>query len=188
VIVQAAEQRIADHLDAFERAHDTQDLKAALNIIETEVPAADAGHDQRLSAVRQWLRLLTALDRQGDPAWDADDVPQVSITPRPSGGVTYPSGIRPADIPDPAVRAEYEQALREAADKAERYRFQLELRRIDERAMAGLARFLAGAYSGPEASRDELGPVLAGASYGDRQRARLRAAMERADQLRGEES
>jgi hypothetical protein len=186
--VGGVEQRIADRLEAFERARDTLALSAAVSLLEADLATAATDPGQRKFVVEQWLRVLAALDRHLDPSWNPQDVPQVSLTPPPAGGVTFPSGVDPAAIPDPAARREYEQALQEARNKADAYRFQLELRRADERAMAGLARFLADSYRDAETSRDELGPILAGASPGTPRHARLEAAMERADRLRGETS
>jgi hypothetical protein len=178
-------QRIAERLEAFERDRDSQALDAALRIVEADLVMAATDPGRRKLVVEQWLRVLAALDRHLDPSWDPQDVPLVSLIPPPAGGVTYPSGVDPAAIPDPAVRREYEHALREARSKADAYRFQLELRRIDERAMEGLARFLADSYRDAETSRDELGPTLAGESLETPLQPRLEAAMERANRLRG---
>jgi hypothetical protein len=179
-------QRISNHLETIEGGLDTLALKAAIGILAADPATVGADSELRVVIVEQWLKLLEALDRHIDVTWDPMDVPVVSLTPPPSGGVTYPSGVSPAAIHDPAARGEYEQTVREARHKADTYRFQLELHRIDERSMAEFARFLAYSYTESKASRDELGPLLS--SLSESQRARLEMAMARADHLRREGS
>jgi hypothetical protein len=177
-------QRISNRLETIEGGLDTIALKAAIGILAADPATVGADSELRVLIVEQWLKLLAALDRHIDVTWDPMDVPVVSLTPPPDGGVTYPSGVSPAAIRDPAARGEYEQTLREARHKADTYRFQLELHRIDERSMAEFAGFLAYSYAASETSRDELGPLLS--SLSESQRPRLEMAMARADHLRRE--
>jgi hypothetical protein len=184
MIIMYVGQRISDHFETIEGGLDTLALKAAIGILAADPATVGANANLRVLIVEQWLKLLAALDRHIDVSWDPADVPLVSLTPPPSGGVTYPSGVSPAAIRDPAARGEYEQAVREERHKADAYRFQLELHRIDEQLVGEFTGFLANSYATSEASRDELGPLLS--SLPESQRTRLETATARADRLRSE--
>src|SRR4051794_2507502 len=172
-------RRVSDHFETIEGGLDTLALKAAIGILAADPATVGANADLRVLIVEQWLKLLEALDRHIDVSWDPADVPLVSLTPPPSGGITYPSGVSSAAISDPAARGAYEQAVGEERHKADTYRFQLELHRIDEQSMGEFAGFLANSYATSKASRDELGPLLS--SLSESQRTRLETATARAD-------
>lgn len=91
---------------------------------------------------------FAALDRDVDPQWDPKDVPVKGATPPLIQGIVYSSGeTDPSTIPDPAVRTEYERALKTNKDYEKAYGVQFQLRRIDERAMRFVERFPAERYA-----------------------------------------
>jgi hypothetical protein len=80
-----------------------------------------------------WLSLVAALDRHLDPKFNPNDLPELKVQPPPtSKGVMYPPGVDPAVIDDPKARAEYEKALAARQPKADQYRLQIRLRRLNE--------------------------------------------------------
>jgi hypothetical protein len=99
------------------------------------------------------------------------------VIPPPSHGIAYPSGVSPSAISDPVARAEYEQALKASKDHAERYRVQLLLRRIDERATAAVERLLGEKYAGSREDWQEFEEILASAQMSDVRIQRLRSFM-----------
>lgn len=84
---------------------------------------------QKVQKLRLLLRLMTALHRSIDRNWDAQDVPQINIAP-PGGLEGGRAGMDPASIKNPELRRQYEEAIRENAEKAERYRLQKGLRKL----------------------------------------------------------
>ncbi len=129
-------QQVDEELAGFRTSADTDRLRAALAGIE-RLAAQDV---QPALLVELWLRALRAIDRVLEPDWDPSEVPSTSVIPPPSGGVSLPSGVAPPADEDPQARAAYEKARADAAEAAERYAFQLDVHRADERAVAGLAR------------------------------------------------
>src|SRR5450759_138617 len=138
------DKRVVEKFAAFEKEQEPALVQEALEAIEVAEQGAPAGDPAaRKRGLSYWLRFFAELDRHINLQWDPKDVPVTGVIPPPSHGVVYPSGVDPLAIPDPAVRAKYEQALKASKDKADRYRVQLQLRRIGERAMAAAGRLLA---------------------------------------------
>ncbi len=124
-------------------------------------PGATSGDDlvekrAENAAIRlhAWRRLLEAID----PNWDPDDMPVGNISPPVATGL--PSGIDPAAIQDPALRAEYEEAIRSNGQKAQKYNEQYKyskwLRRIPNRVENNIIR----EYSHPPYAIEELRKML----------------------------
>lgn len=174
------DKRVTQKFTAFEKEEDPTLLYEALELIEAaerDVQAWDATARRQAVALR--LGFLTALDRHIDPQWDPEDKPVKGAPPPPTThGVVYPSGeVDPATIPDPAVRARYEQALKESKEYARHYDVQLQLRRIEERAVRFLERLLAERYTDSPEDRQELEDLLAASAVGDAHKQRLRDLM-----------
>lgn len=64
--------------------------------------------------------VLNALYEAADPAFNADEVPRLNISP----GGPYPSGIDPENIKDPQLKAEYQQKLDSNSKYAQYYSHQ----------------------------------------------------------------
>lgn len=182
-----AEQRwsIMDYIDkqvmekfaAFEKEQDPTLVHEALDLIEAAergLPAGDTA--ERKQALSRRLRFFAALDRNIDPMWDPEHIPVKGVAPPLSHGAVYGSGeVDPATIPDPAVRAEYERALKASKDYEKRYDVQFQLRRIDERAMRFVERLLAERYTNSEEDRQEFEELLAVSPVNELRKERLQA-------------
>jgi hypothetical protein len=173
------DKRLAEKFAAFEKEHDLTLVYEALDTIEEserDVPAGDAAGRQR--AVSRWLRFFAALDRNIDPKWDPNDVAAQGVTLPLTHGVVYPSGeVDAATIPDPVERAQYEHALQSDEEARKQYGIQLQLRRIDERAMRFVERLLVERYTNSEGDRQEFEGLLATSPADEPRKERLRALM-----------
>jgi hypothetical protein len=81
--------------------------------------------------------------------------------------------VDPSTIPDPAVLAEYERALKASKDYERRYDLQFQLRRIDERAMCFVERLLAEQYTNSEEDRQKYEALLAASPVNEMRKERL---------------
>jgi len=108
---------------------------------------------QRRSKLELWLKAINAVDQMLDPAFNPSDVPQMNIA---LPGVPMDSGVDPSAIKDPTLRARYEKALKENAAKAERYRVQTRLRKIDTQWSAALNAYIKSEYKPQDADIDEI--------------------------------
>ena len=175
------DKQVAEKFAAFEKNQDPAPVHEALNLIEAaerDVPVDDTA--ARKQAFSRRLRFFAALDRNIDPKWDPKNVPVKGATPPLTHGIVYPSGeVDPATIPDPAVRAEYERALKASKDYEKWYDVQFQLRRIEERAMRFVELLLAEKYTNSEGDRQELEELLAASPVNDLRKERLRAANSR---------
>ena len=178
-IMDFTEQQVTEKLAAFEKEQDTTLVYEALDLIEAAeryVPVGDKA--ARKQAILRRLRFFAALDRNIDPEWDSSKLPVRGATPPLTHGIVYPSGeVDPSTISDPAVRSEYEQALRVSRDYEKWYDIQLELRRIDERAMRFVEQFLVERYTNSEEDRQEFEDLLAASSLNELRKTRLRDLM-----------
>lgn len=115
----------------------------------------------RSDCLSLWLTLLQILDQNLDPKFNPDDVPQniVQPPPLPDGTVLRP-GADPAKIADPQARAEYEKAIAENRAKADNYRLQTELRRLDEQIPPRAEEFIKNSYTSADADQEELKRVV----------------------------
>jgi hypothetical protein len=175
-IMDLTDKLVAEKFAAFQNEREPALVQEALEAIEAAeqgVPAGDT--EARKRGLALWLFFFAALDRNIDPQWDPKEVPVTGVIPPPSHGIAYPSGVSPSAIPDPVARAEYEQALKASKDHAERYRVQLLLRRIDERATAAVERLLADRYTNSERDRQEFEELLAASPVNELRKERLRA-------------
>ena len=177
-IMDLTDKLVAEKFAAFQNEREPALVQEALEAIEAaeqEVPAGDT--EARKRGLALWLFFFAALDRNIDPQWDPKEVPVTGVIPPPSHGIAYPSGVSPSAIPDPVARAEYEQALKASKDHAERYRVQLLLRRIDERATAAVERLLGEKYAGSREDWQEFEELLAASQVNELRKERLRALM-----------
>jgi len=106
---------------------------------------------------RLWLHLLDDIDQLRDPHFNFEDRPTMRVLP-PYGKPGVPSSIGsidPAAISDPAVRREYEEAIRQNNEKAARRYLQLHLKKQDEQYTSQAVQYLSSIYDKtPEDSRE----------------------------------
>jgi hypothetical protein len=145
-------------LKEFEAGREPDRLTLAYLALDKVSPAHE--HDPkvrakvRAEALSLWLQLIDILDRLLDANFNPKDVPEKFVEPPPvPGGVVLRPGADPALIPDPKVRAEYEKAIAENRAKADHYRLQTHLRRLNERIPLRAEEFIRKSYT--SASRDQ---------------------------------
>ncbi|KIO49067.1 hypothetical protein [Nitrosospira sp. NpAV] len=171
------DEKVAEKLVAFEIEQDPALVHESLDMIEAAERDVSIGDiTARKQALAQRLRFFAVLDRNIDPMWNPEDKPVKGAAPPRSHGAVYGSGeVDPATIADPAMRAEYERALQASKDYGRRYDVQFQLRRIDERAMRFVERFLAERYSESPTDRQELEELLSAAPINDARKKQLRS-------------
>lgn len=97
-----------------------------------------------------WRRLENAIDKD----WDPNDIPTENVD-LPEGVTGFP-GMPPELIKDPALRAEYEQAIRKNREKTEIRNEQLKLRNTKNRYRRIVEKYLISTYSIPPYANEEL--------------------------------
>lgn len=169
------DKQVAGKFAAFEKEQDPTLVHEALDLIEAaerDMPADDTGARKQVLSRR--LRFFAALDQDIDPQWDSKRLAVKGATPPLTHGMVYPSGeVDPSTIPDSAVRAEYERALKASKDYEKHYDIQFQLRRIDERAMRFIEWLLAERYTNSE----EFEALLAASPVNELRKERLRDLM-----------
>ncbi len=156
---------VQEKFTAFEKDHDPAFVYHALDAVEAAQRDTSPGDTAvRKRALSLSLSFLTALDRNIDPKWDPEIDPVRGVPPPISGVPVLGTGeIDPAAIPDPAVRARYEQELKARRDYLKYCTVQFQLRRIDDRATASIGRFVERCYTSSPADRSEFEELLAAA-------------------------
>jgi len=131
---------VETYLTKFDIDHDSEVLGAAQMALEDVHWRTE--HDPRTGAevrgkcLSAWLRLLAILDTFLDPAFDKNEVPDWNVVPPPhagAGGVDLMPNADPALVADPVVRTRYADARAAAMERYARYRFQLNIHRLNER-------------------------------------------------------
>lgn len=169
---------------AFETEGEPERLRACYMALENVAPAQEASPESRVTvraaALSLWLHLLQVLERTLDPRFNPDDLPDNQVQPPPTtGGVRYPPGAAPALIDDPRARAEYEQAIAANRAKADQYRLQIQLRRLDEQITPRAEAFIRHAYTCHPDDRQEVkAAILKAITNPQRQAGLLRACYE----------
>lgn len=134
-IMQAELHEISVRIDAFPVSHDMnafeqigEDLgRVSMTSITNSIIPAEI----RRAVVVLWLKWLDKIDEMIDPRFDPKDQAMLNIAPPHAAGLR--SGVDPSAIKDPALREEYENALKLNKDKAERYYIQHTLRVYNKR-------------------------------------------------------
>lgn len=113
--------------------------------------------EERLHLLSGWLAVITRIDAARNPKFAPDDPPATRVSPRNvPGQPAYPPGVDPGQISDPQVRAEYEQAIAENKQKADRSQQHWDLQAIDMEVTQGIERFLKKFYTSSPADQHEL--------------------------------
>ena len=89
-----------------------------------------------------------------DKDWDPNDIPTENVD-LPEGVTGFP-GMPPELIKDPALRAEYEQAIKKNREKTEIRNEQLNLRNTKNRYRRIVEKYLISTYSIPPYANEEL--------------------------------
>ncbi|MHC4444284.1 MAG: hypothetical protein ACYTF1_17755 [Planctomycetota bacterium] len=125
------------------------------------IPSAAKGDDfaQRRKKdveirLHAWKRLLDAID----PKWDPDERLISNIVPPAATGL--PSGVDPAAIKDPVLRAEYEAAIKKNSEKNEKWGAQYKLSKWLKRYPKRAEEYIVRAYSKPPFNLKELEQYL----------------------------
>jgi len=162
-VLEARAGAVLTQLASFHETKDTAAIEKA--ITETKRLGQDVlGWDDSSRALARhvvaalWLQVGGAVDLEADPTFNADDVPQMNLVP-PGG--KYDSGIAPESIKEPEIRKEYEKALALNAQKAEKYRYQVKLKKMRSSVPDAFGRFIALAYPESAEQRTKLTRLMA---------------------------
>ena len=144
--IETATREIAEFEKTKEVNHLENAIKATQSVDMSKL-AAPQQSEARQRTASEWFRILAVIDENMDPRFDETNPPDESITPPPAGAIEYPSSVDPKSIADPAARAAYEKQRKENGIKAEQFRLQLKLRRLDPRATANTDRLVIQYYT-----------------------------------------
>lgn len=160
-----SESRI--HAEEFETELEPERLREAYldleNVVLDREPNSGARGQLRMDTLSLWLHLLNLLDRWLDPKFDPNVILVTLVQPPlTSGGVMYGPGADPALIDDPLARAEYEKAISDNRAKADHYRLQVYLHRLNERIPPRVETFIRDSYTPALADQNELKTAIEG--------------------------
>lgn len=112
----------------------------------------------RNTKTKMWLQGWQQLRLQMNRSFDFNDVPSLNVSL--PAGATGVAGMSPAQIKDPKLRAEYEDAIAANARKAEEYRRQYKLRQLDQLFSPKAEEYVVRVYSRDPANLSELKQLL----------------------------
>lgn len=185
-IMDFIDQQVTEKFAAFKKDQNPTLVYEALDLIEAAERGVPVGATAaRKQALSRRLLFFVALDRTIDQTWNPEKVPVRGVAPPLTHGAVYGSGeVDPSSIADPIVRAEYERALKVSEDYEKWYDAQFQLRRIDERAMRFVERFVAERYTEALVDRQEFEELLAASSVSEARKEQLRALVPKPAQER----
>lgn len=162
-------EQVAALMRRFDRQNDVEALKDAARLVESANAAATLPQDKlRRVRLENWLTIFNNIDEHFDRTFDFSDTPALTISPPPG----LPSGVDPAEIKDPAAKRAYEQAIRDNQEKARRYAFQKNLKKINTDILERFRSFLSSEYRRPD-DVPELTRALDKSVNNDQRRAEL---------------
>jgi hypothetical protein len=175
-VMEPGEKLLQEKFNEYQKNHDPAFVYQALDTVEAAQRGTNPGDTRaRRRALVLSLHFLALLDREIDPAWNPNDDPVKGVPPPVPGVPVRGTGeIDPASIPDPTMRARYEQQLKANKDYFKYHSVQFQLRRIDERATDFLKRFVNRCYTGQSKDREEFEAVLADPALSATRREMLR--------------
>lgn len=165
-VARSKDQQMANQIKVAARAMERFQKTKNVDYIERAVQALESAdppgsQPKRRELTEGWLHVLAAIDQESDPHFDPDDLPLGSVKPPSRGGIgSYPSGIDPKAIADPALRAEYEKALAKNQEKAEKYSYQRGLRLADSQATPDFEKVIHRDYTSSNADQTELRTLI----------------------------
>lgn len=147
--------------EEFQNTREPEHLREAYAALEN-VSLAEEQNPKTRSKLRKntlslWLGLLQILDDHLDAKFDPEDGPELLVEPPAiPGGVILRPGADPAKIKDPTLRAQYERAIAANRAKANNYRLQIHLGRLDERITPRAEEFIRNSYTKDPEDQEEL--------------------------------
>jgi hypothetical protein len=170
--------------NAFEESHEPERLRAAYLALENVILGQEKGDPGprahlRMECLRLWLHLLDLLDRSLDPNFEVGDVPvKIVEPPAVPGDIVLRPGADPAKIADPKARAEYESAIAANRVKANNYREQIGLRRLNEHLPTRVEAYIQNSYTSVRSDQEELRTAIDGLIKSPRRKADLLRLLE----------
>jgi hypothetical protein len=113
-----------------------------------------------------WNRFQNRIDRN----FDFKDLKNRPLGNAPVPAANYPPGIRPEDIKEPDIRAQYEQAIKANQQKATKYNEQIVLHRIDKHVDDFTEKFLINLFSRPPFDPQQIDEILTTLKIDDAER------------------
>jgi len=153
-------------IEAIQRAQRADDFyeidRCIRNLPSMPKRGGEYWRRQRRLRLDLWLRAIDKINRTIDQNFDVSDAPHRNVAPPVGADVS--AGASPSAIKDPKLRKEYEEAVKANADKADRYRLQHLLRRLDKEWSRQMLIFVRSQYTltGQDAAEvaDRLDKVL----------------------------
>ncbi len=100
-----------------------------------------------------WLQIWQRTEKELDPDFNPEDVPEINIAPPAETGL--PAGVDPSEIEDPELRRIYENDLRKNNEKTQYYNEQWKLRSLHEQYRPNLVHFFSKTYLPTDAEKLE---------------------------------
>jgi hypothetical protein len=150
--------------------------------VDKTVPKAVARREKTIML----FNLLAVIDQNSDTNFylpnNTNYIVALNLAPPPDpkygGTAIYPSGINPTDVKDPAIRSQYEAAIKENEEKRARGRFQTRLHNIDQSANIFAERFLRYNYTNSNEDQSELENLMTQAKLSPARAQKLKALFE----------
>lgn len=142
--------RIEEAAKALREFDDTRDAGALEQAVEAleDFDFWSVKASQRLESrhrlLLEWCRILIAIHGARQPGYDPDTA-RIAMNPPPPEG--YPSGVSPKSIRDPAVRARYENEIKEYDKKKAEDGKQVLLVELEDRAISASHRVVERLYT-----------------------------------------
>ena len=158
----ATEKQIVEMFAAFQREQDPGLVYRALDAVEDAQRDAQPGDSlSRKRTLSVSLTFLAALDQNIDPKWNPDQETFRPVPPQIPGVVVFGDGqIDPTAISDLSLRARYEKDLAASRNSLIHYNAQFQLHLIDQRATAGVQRFVERCYGKSRSDRSQIAESL----------------------------
>ncbi len=131
----------------------------------------EAWPKQRAYRTMLYLHGQQRLHKEIDPDFDFDDMPKRNIAP--PLGTSSGSGVAPEHINDPTLRAEYEAAIAQNAQKASIYNWQHKLRQLERMFSPKAEQYIVQAYSTPPFNIEELEQLLETHNIGEENKLKI---------------
>jgi hypothetical protein len=167
-------QQAQSSIGQFNQTHAESRLDAAIASLEA-AGAMRLRENQRHGLAAAYIALFAAVDR-ALPNLPPGKLPLVNVVPPRAHGVSYPAGVDPSAIRDPAVRPRYEQEIRDNETFTQRFLLASSLRRIDDRAVLLFSGFSRDAFKSA-ADRRALRAQIQQSALNRARRSRLLAAV-----------
>jgi hypothetical protein len=157
-ILSAVEQVEAE-LAEFDQTKKISNLETAIfemNRLKPPFALTTAEYFQkRKKRTQLWFKVAAVIERNKDPKWNPNDGAHENI-PSPIGV----SGVDPKAVKDPALRAEYEAALKKNEVKGKRSLYEYRLRQLEGHVALYIGLYAAGNYAKSAKNDGEFDELL----------------------------